>query len=204
MRRVENHQLVSTHSRPKAAGWAIAAPAALLWFQLTAARRRLALFFLREQAAKTVSTHSRPKAAGPEAPIHNPSNRRFNSQPPEGGWVKPNKPAAMSREFQLTAARRRLALSKNRPKTQNLFQLTAARRRLATDAGKIGYFTHSFNSQPPEGGWTSFLVVVPHKAGFNSQPPEGGWQKDHETDIFQKSFNSQPPEGGWWYRFSQG
>ena len=130
MRRVENHQLVSTHSRPKAAGWAIAAPAALLWFQLTAARRRLALFFLREQAAKTVSTHSRPKAAGPEAPIHNPSNRRFNSQPPEGGWDDSSSIYIMYGGFQLTAARRRLAIISRTSSSRMLFQLTAARRRL--------------------------------------------------------------------------
>ena len=119
MRRVENHQLVSTHSRPKAAGWAIAAPAALLWFQLTAARRRLALFFLREQAAKTVSTHSRPKAAGPEAPIHNPSNRRFNSQPPEGGWLLCLLQKLIQNRFQLTAARRRLVLTAILPLANN-------------------------------------------------------------------------------------
>ena len=57
-------KLVSTHSRPKAAGFQGFATANLLgWFQLTAARRRLATL-----------------AEKPE------SKPRFNSQPPEGGW----------------------------------------------------------------------------------------------------------------------
>ena len=76
---------VSTHSRPKAAGKAVSASAKVL----------------------PVSTHSRPKAAG--------------------GFVA-NK--GRHREFQLTAARRRLD-----------------RRRCRQIRGVC------FNSQPPEGGW---------------------------------------------------
>ena len=33
----------------------------------------------------------------------------------------------------------------------------------------------SFNSQPPEGGWTICLVLEAPFKCFNSQPPEGGW-----------------------------
>ena len=57
--------VVSTHSRPKAAGlcrhfevWD------LFGFQLTAARRRLDWFLLTGLGSEFVSTHSRPKAAG--------------------------------------------------------------------------------------------------------------------------------------------
>ena len=58
-------RLVSTHSRPKAAG--------------------IAYLFL--CLSDSVSTHSRPKAAGADVP--QPSNRQqsFNTQPPEGGWA---------------------------------------------------------------------------------------------------------------------
>ena len=57
-------------------------------FQLTAARRRLGSGAAAAMAALSVSTHSRPKAAGGgrvyvEAALN---NKRFNSQPPEGGW----------------------------------------------------------------------------------------------------------------------
>ena len=56
--------IVSTHSRPKAAGqW--------LW---------------RCVCAHRVSTHSRPKAAGLASKGGSLPTARFNSQPPEGGW----------------------------------------------------------------------------------------------------------------------
>ena len=40
------------------------------------------------RAGKAVSTHSRPKAAGGRRHVRRPAQRRFNSQPPEGGWLK--------------------------------------------------------------------------------------------------------------------
>ena len=77
----------------------------------------------------------------------------------------------------------------------------------------------SFNSQPPEGGWSGQCADVallrvsthsrPKAAGlditgchrifisFNSQPPEGGWRCAYKNILFFISFNSQPPEGGW-------
>ena len=61
---VRRHILVSTHSRPKAAGAIGAIP----------------------RVGETVSTHSRPKAAGyvPHHPYQ--TGIGFNTQPPEGGW----------------------------------------------------------------------------------------------------------------------
>ena len=56
-----------------------------------------------------VSTHSRPKAAGWHLVFGQSHPDRFNSQPPEGGWVKTLDDVFSFREFQLTAARRRLA-----------------------------------------------------------------------------------------------
>ena len=56
--------VVSTHSRPKAAGPAACCPT----------RHR------------SVSTHSRPKAAGPAGNCGAAHCCRFNTQPPEGGW----------------------------------------------------------------------------------------------------------------------
>ena len=57
--------VVSTHSRPKAAGPAACCPT----------RHR------------SVSTHSRPKAAGPAGNCGAAHCCRFNTQPPEGGWL---------------------------------------------------------------------------------------------------------------------
>ena len=99
---------VSTHSRPKAAGFQLQnlAHSAPL-FQHTAARRRLDTLCRDCGQPAAVSTHSRPKAAGPprQVPIpqsafqHTAARRRlvwlpkpmtapfcFNTQPPEGGW----------------------------------------------------------------------------------------------------------------------
>nr|DAQ97078.1 MAG TPA: hypothetical protein [Herelleviridae sp.] len=38
-----------------------------------------------------VSTHSRPKAAGSCRPMFLPNDDSFNTQPPEGGWVRRKK-----------------------------------------------------------------------------------------------------------------
>ena len=78
--------IVSTHSRPKAAGLAaVGIRRALFLFQHTAARRRLAKHLPSISLLMAVSTHSRPKAAG-----------TFTSKDDA------------ATEFQHTAARRRL------------------------------------------------------------------------------------------------
>ena len=100
--------LVSTHSRPKAAGFSdldrFLYPQVSTHSRPKAAGQRL----LREIQVKKVSTHSRPKAAGhakyrvcslsgvsthsrPKAAgkirrYPPPWVERFNTQPPEGGW----------------------------------------------------------------------------------------------------------------------
>ena len=56
--------LVSTHSRPKAAGGTTCTSAKMLSFQHTAARRRLGDTVIVRAPEVLVSTHSRPKAAG--------------------------------------------------------------------------------------------------------------------------------------------
>ena len=58
---------VSTHSRPKAAGRKIISLCVII----------------------AVSTHSRPKAAGFAIFKHDKVKNSFNSQPPEGGWAAP-------------------------------------------------------------------------------------------------------------------
>ena len=121
--------LVSTHSRPKAAGYYDLLGAQGSPFQLTAARRRL------DKPMPAITSPYGFNSQPPEGGwLHHAAIRRcgmgFNSQPPEGGWLsgwsaKPAQPT-----FQLTAARRRLGrLHINR------------------------HFPGSFNSQPPEGGW---------------------------------------------------
>ena len=64
-RAVFNSLFVSTHSRPKAAG-----------------KNKAQIYRLIK-----VSTHSRPKAAGRTIAVKCVCQRRFNTQPPEGGWL---------------------------------------------------------------------------------------------------------------------
>ena len=77
--------VVSTHSRPKAAGWLLSLKGEKGEFQLTAARRRLdsKLNLWRSVWQFQLTAARRRLGALPakDAPI-----RRFNSQPPEGGW----------------------------------------------------------------------------------------------------------------------
>ena len=100
---------VSTRSRPKAAGAAVGECSSFQdgfntqppeggWdalekiaqrtdrFQHAAARRRLGAIIVRRYEQSEVSTRSRPKAAGHyEAMVY--GYDRFNTQPPEGGWL---------------------------------------------------------------------------------------------------------------------
>ena len=42
--------------------------------------------------------------------------------------------------------------------------------------GQIAKRIDSFNTQPPEGGWTCRTVMFTDSLSFNTQPPEGGWK----------------------------
>ena len=167
--------LVSTHSRPKAAGD----------FRVAARRRHM------------VSTHSRPKAAGPANGLlftalksfqltaarrqletylvpNLPLELRFNSQPPEGSW------AAF-----FAAAMWACSFNSQPPEGGWLFyksKQTAKRR---------------FNSQPPEGGWWHSPKLILHRKSFNSQPPEGGWLIYlHDARTERVSTHSRPKAAG--------
>ena len=86
---VEAEQAVSTHSRPKAAGY------------LTVGI----------DVIGAVSTHSRPKAAGLLNTYKLLEMNCFNTQPPEGGWLIGQHTNSQRQMFQHTAARRRLGHS---------------------------------------------------------------------------------------------
>ena len=127
----ERIEHVSTHSRPKAAGG----------YRRQAARRGQVSTHSRPKAAgfynptrgttPMVSTHSRPKAAGNESGIFIANQKvSTHSRPKAAGWVRLSCLDWWSR-----------------------FQLTAARRRLVFRGSCLNMVVHSFNSQPPEGGW---------------------------------------------------
>ena len=77
--------------------------------------------------------------------------------------------------FQLTAARRRLAVFTNLPLATRAFQLTAARRRLATSAAKITQ-CWSFQLTAARRRLADKQPIKKQARCFNSQPPEGGWE----------------------------
>ena len=101
-------RLVSTHSRPKAAG-PLNEPADETVKVSTHSRPKAAGPSLNTiQGCEPVSTHSRPKAAGPFLPTYHKRVSCFNTQPPEGGWLV-SLAFSVHTTFQHTAARRRLA-----------------------------------------------------------------------------------------------
>ena len=68
-----------------------------------------------------------------------------------------------------------------------MFQHTAARRRLdETDRNRCRLC--SFNTQPPEGGWSHLRRKQTVYSSFNTQPPEGGWLKRASSPTSHSTF----------------
>ena len=178
---------VSTHSRPKAAGYAREQGWVSKEFQHTAARRRLVRSCLFAAHAVAVSTHSRPKAAGfaqryarLDAAVSTHSRPKAAGIFVEDGFSTLNvsthsRPKAAGRHAGVgyhllavsTHSRPKAAGAVNKETTHLIvFQHTAARRRLVfTNAA--GYpVVSSFNTQPPEGGWRSEETIVPPLVRF--------------------------------------
>ena len=81
----DNETIVSTHSRPKAAGPVIGVQYSMQEFQHTAARRRLAFPAPLPQACFLFQhTAARRRLAKPCKQLV--AHKGFNTQPPEGGW----------------------------------------------------------------------------------------------------------------------
>ena len=167
--------VVSTHSRPKAAG----EPSDFggsLYEVSTHSRPKAAGDRLGDFAvdAGGVSTHSRPKAAGNHTLTIN--FYIFVSTH--------SRPKAAGNEVYRGAVNR-LVSTHSRPKAAGpdlclrfwacRFQHTAARRRL--DRLQAAYHSdcRCFNTQPPEGGWPLRPITGLWQFCFNTQPPEGGW-----------------------------
>ena len=187
-------------------------------FQHTAARRRLEAWLNVNCGTNLVSTHSRPKAAGVMIANAHTTWQCFNTQPPEGGWVKnglpfnPYKVSTHSRpkaagstpisdydviRFQHTAARRRLAICE---KFQEKGSTVSTHSRPKAAGHLLVYpshVVHGFNTQPPEGGWSYHTEHENNCGCFNTQPPEGGWTSVTPLTRLSGGFNTQPPEGGW-------
>ena len=80
-------RLVSTHSRPKAAGQKIAGLNRTSKFQLTAARRRLGPILFMWVVLRCFNSQP-PEGGWPVRTTRRNPWEGFNSQPPEGGWQR--------------------------------------------------------------------------------------------------------------------
>ena len=122
-----------------------------LWFQHTAARRRLPLAARDVCVVVDVSTHSRPKAAAQRPDVCPRGRVGFNTQPPEGGcYIERERPIAQD------------VSTHSRPKAA------------ATKRSPCAPKSTSFNTQPPEGGCLPPRLALASARRFNTQPPEGG------------------------------
>ena len=189
---------VSTHSRPKAAGR-----------QQNHAQAGIPSFNTQPPeggwigcmagAAAQAGFNTQPPEGGWAAGIDDALNPvGFNTQPPEGGWFLERVFAAAQVVFQHTAARRRLG--HQRPSERKKMVVSTHSRPKA--AGKLPslprFWTASFNTQPPEGGW-AWADAAGGRGyhGFNTQPPEGGWGLPVMFNLsLEVSTHSRPKAAG--------
>ena len=199
--------MVSTHSRPKAAGMDVSG----------LKRKEQVSTHSRPKAAgeteeidilnNFVSTHSRPKAAGRYLSTkdflikfqHTAARRRLvsfsialicvasvstHSRPKAAG--RRSRHGYRAIRFQHTAARRRLVRPKFMVVAMRMFQHTAARRRLAVlRRGICDRYDVSTHSRPKAAG-ASLKDVIVGLYGFNTQPPEGGWSTVSDVNRTRK------------------
>ena len=98
----------------------------------------------------------------------------FNTQPPEGGWFR----GVSFFIFQEVSTHSRLKAAGCFIRIVYAVLNVSTHSRLKA-AGKkyykISVENPSFNTQPPEGGWSVLVKKCTLMECFNTQPPEGGW-----------------------------
>ena len=125
----------------------------------------------------------------------NPS--RFNTQPPEGGWWTAKPCKTWSMPFQHTAARRRLGGTLIKPRLIRKFQHTAARRRLVRGA-QAGRPPAAFQHTAARRRLATMTTGIATGEWFQHTAARrrlDGLGKLRACCI--NGFNTQPPEGGW-------
>ena len=174
------------NTQPPEGGWAVVATRAA-WgdlFQHTAARRRLGYFCSRVryglQFQHTAARRRLERLEREQLMVvwfqHTAARRRlasafrillfmrggFNTQPPEGGWwptMTTGTPTGVSTHSRPKAAGCMHISANAKPQG---FQHTAARRRLGLQL-RYKFIGHSFNTQPPEGGWGCNPFTLRHR-----------------------------------------
>ena len=122
---------------------------------------------------------------------------RFNTQPPEGGWLCVSKTALNRLLFQHTAARRRLGASVARACHSAKFQHTAARRRLVRTHGRPtarrGVSTHS---RPKAAGGLERCGKGGSSVSTHSRPKAAGKLEEQAKLYRMVSTHSRPKAAG--------
>ena len=144
---------VSTHSRPKAAGFE--------------KFNGIPLPF--------VSTHSRPKAAGPACTFPLPFTICFNTQPPEGGWPEYQENIKVPAGFNTQPPEGGWFTFIGRRYNNTQFQHTAARRRLGAGV-RLRLLEHevSTHSRPKAAGRWPFSPRRHWCVSTHSRPKAAG------------------------------
>ena len=123
--------IVSTHSRPKAAGKVIQEEAGWRVVSTHSRPKAAGTFILTGRFnIGRVSTHSRPKAAGRLSGGDVVLSECFNTQPPEGGWTLDQIETEFISSFNTQPPEGGWKITHTHPKRCFVFQHTAARRRL--------------------------------------------------------------------------
>ena len=101
------------------------------------------------------------------------------------------------RRFQHTAARRRLAFVQTAYLSDIDVSTHSRPKAAGAESIKAVSQVTGFNTQPPEGGWFIFLIIMGISPSFNTQPPEGGWERyRHLGDGLCVSTHSRPKAAG--------
>ena len=178
-KRRTGHSLVSTHSRPKAAG-KDQIPKPCMW-QVSTHSRPKAAGSLNQQTILfyKVSTHSRPKAAGDNAISSGAAIIVSTHSRPKAAGAAIVRPLILPK-FQHTAARRRLDNELGMPIPKSQFQHTAARRRLGPiDEALLDSLLVSTHSRPKAAGVDGQPFDLSAAVSTHSRPKAAGKVQRH-------------------------
>ena len=191
-------------------------------FQHTAARRRLDKNFL-ENSIQHEFQHTAARRRLVSRITNIPftrSNLRFNTQPPEGGWLTSINYFGSISSFNTQPPEGGWQHEQARKSQYKCFNTQPPEGGWFHRPVQTAIHGRSFNTQPPEGGWFNHrtpsvgrnefqhtaarrrlaaysIPALSNRSGFNTQPPEGGWWGKFNLPFFTSCFNTQPPEGGW-------
>ena len=99
----------------------------------------------------------------------------FNTQPPEGGWVRASGRRANLAEVSTHSRPKAAGPDRIKQRRRRGFQHTAARRRLASFLWVGRLIHYCFNTQPPEGGWKIIPnLPIPEGVSTHSRPKAAG------------------------------